>query len=150
VSLSPQVWHFLISVSSIEDDLGLSDVQYQTCVSILFVGYVITGIPSNMLITRVKVPTFLVAVMMTWAVISIATGLTKNYMGLLLTRFFLGVVEAPYYPGEVFNVRSEALLNILGAIYIISNFYTRTEVATRIAILYTGKLLCSLLGSTDD
>jgi len=98
------VWHFLISVSSIEDDLGLSDVQYQTCVSILFVGYVITGIPSNMLITRVKVPTFLVAVMMTWAVISIATGLTKNYMGLLLTRFFLGVVEAPYYPGEVFGV----------------------------------------------
>jgi MFS family permease len=94
------VWHFLISVSTIEEDLGLSDVQYQTCVSILFVGYVITGIPSNMLITRVKVPTFLVAVMMTWAAISIATGLTKNYMGLLLTRFFLGVVEAPYYPGE--------------------------------------------------
>jgi predicted MFS family arabinose efflux permease len=89
-----------MAVSTIEDDLGLSDVQYQTCVSILFVGYVITGIPSNMLITRVKVPTFLVAVMMTWAVISIATGLTKNYMGLLLTRFFLGVVEAPYYPGE--------------------------------------------------
>jgi predicted MFS family arabinose efflux permease len=73
-------------VSSIEEDLGLSDVQYQTCVSILFVGYVITGIPSNMLITRVKVPTFLVTVMMTWAAISIATGLTKNYMGLLLTR----------------------------------------------------------------
>lgn len=94
------MWHFLISVSSIEEDLGLSDVQYQTCVSILFVGYVITGIPSNMLITRVKVPTFLVAVMMTWAAISIATGLTKNYMGLLLTRFFLGVVEAPYYPGK--------------------------------------------------
>jgi predicted MFS family arabinose efflux permease len=92
------MWHFLISVSTIEEDLGLSDVQYQTCVSILFVGYVITGIPSNMLITRVKVPTFLVAVMMTWAAISIATGLTKNYMGLLLTRFFLGVVEAPYYP----------------------------------------------------
>jgi len=96
---SPE-WLSLIIVSSIEADLGLSDVQYQTCVSILFVGYVITGIPSNMLITRVKVPTFLVAVMMTWAAISIATGLTKNYMGLLLTRFFLGVVEAPYYPGE--------------------------------------------------
>jgi len=101
-NVSPPVpeWLFLIIVSSIEADLGLSDVQYQTCVSILFVGYVITGIPSNMLITRVKVPTFLVAVMMTWAAISIATGLTKNYMGLLLTRFFLGVVEAPYYPGE--------------------------------------------------
>lgn len=41
---------------------------------------------------------------------------------------FLGVVEAPYYPG---------------AIYIISQFYTRTEVATRIAILYTGNILAT-------
>jgi MFS family permease len=39
-----------------------------------------------------------------------------------------GIVEAPYYPG---------------AIYIISNFYTRTEVATRIAILYTGNILAT-------
>ena len=93
---SVRVWHFLISVSTIEDDLGLSDVQYQTCVSILFVGYVITGIPSNMLITRVKVPTFLVAVMMTWAVISIATGLTKNYMGLLLTRYVFLLLKATW------------------------------------------------------
>jgi MFS family permease len=30
-----------------------------------------------------------------------------------------------------------------GAIYIISNFYTRTEVATRIAILYTGNILAT-------
>lgn len=40
----------------------------------------------------------------------------------------MGVVEAPYYPG---------------AIYIISQFYTRTEVATRIAILYTGNILAT-------
>jgi MFS family permease len=30
-----------------------------------------------------------------------------------------------------------------GALYIISNFYTRTEVATRIAILYTGNILAT-------
>lgn len=40
----------------------------------------------------------------------------------------LQVVEAPYYPG---------------AILLISNFYTRTEVATRIAILYTGNVLAT-------
>lgn len=73
-------------MSTLEDDLGLSDVQYQTCVSILFVGYVLLGIPANMLITRVRPSIFLCCVMMTWAVISIATGLTKNFIGLLLTR----------------------------------------------------------------
>lgn len=40
----------------------------------------------------------------------------------------MGVVEAPYYPG---------------ALLIISNFYTRTEIATRIAVLYTGNILAT-------
>jgi MFS family permease len=115
-------------VSTLEDDLGITDVQYQTCVSILFVGYVITGVPSNMLMTRIKPSLFLCCIMITWSILSICTAFSKNFVGLLLTRFFLGVVEAPYYPG---------------ALLIISNFYTRTEVATRIAILYTGNILAT-------
>jgi MFS family permease len=65
---------------------------------------------------------------MTWAVISVCTAFSKNFVGLLLTRFFLGVVEAPYYPG---------------ALFILSQFYTRTEIATRISILYTGNILAT-------
>lgn len=66
--------------------------------------------------------------MITWSVLSICTAFTKNATHLYLTRFFLGVCEAPYYPG---------------ALLIISNFYTRTEVAARIAILYTGNILAT-------
>jgi MFS family permease len=51
-----------------------------------------------------------------------------NFIGLLLTRFFLGLTEAPYYPG---------------AVYLLSIFYTRKEIATRIAILYTGNILAT-------
>jgi MFS family permease len=66
--------------------------------------------------------------MMLWAVVSALTALSKDYIGLLLTRFFLGLTEAPYYPG---------------AVYLLSLFYTRKEVATRIAILYTGNILAT-------
>jgi MFS family permease len=66
--------------------------------------------------------------MMLWAVVSALTALSKDFKGLLLTRFFLGVTEAPYYPG---------------AVYLLSMFYTRKEVATRIAILYTGNILAT-------
>lgn len=118
----------LARLSSLEDDLGLTDTQYQTAVSILFVGYVIFGVPSNMLITRIKPAPFLCGIMMLWAVISICTAFTTNFGSLVATRFFLGVVEAPYYPG---------------ALYILSNFYTRTEIATRIAVLYTGNILAT-------
>lgn len=66
--------------------------------------------------------------MMLWAVVSSLTALSTNFTGLLLTRFFLGITEAPYYPG---------------AVYLLSIFYTRKEVATRIAILYTGNILAT-------
>jgi MFS family permease len=66
--------------------------------------------------------------MMLWAIVSAVTALSKDFVGLLLTRFFLGVTEAPFYPG---------------AVYILSLFYTRKEVATRIAILYTGNILAT-------
>lgn len=32
-----------------------------------------------------------------WAIVSALTALAKDYKGLLLTRFFLGVTEAPFY-----------------------------------------------------
>lgn len=81
----------LTPVSTIEKDLGLTDVQYQTAVSILFAGYCLFGIPSNMVITRVRPAPYLCCIMLTWSVLSIATAFSKNFTGLLLTRFFLGV-----------------------------------------------------------
>jgi hypothetical protein len=33
-----------------------------------------------------------------WAIVSTLTGVSQNFIGLLLTRFFLGITEAPYYP----------------------------------------------------
>jgi MFS family permease len=58
--------------------------------------------------------------------------LAKDFTGLLLVRFFLGVTETPYYPT---------------ALYILSIFYTRKEIATRISILYTGNILAIAFAS---
>jgi MFS family permease len=63
-----------------------------------------------------------------WAIVSTLTAISKDFTGLLLTRFFLGVTEAPFYPG---------------ALFILSVFYTRKEIATRISILYTGNILAT-------
>lgn len=38
----------LARLDDLEDDLKLEGTQYQTCVSILFVGYLLGQIPSNM------------------------------------------------------------------------------------------------------
>ncbi|OBT56124.1 hypothetical protein VE04_02798 [Pseudogymnoascus sp. 24MN13] len=115
-------------LNSLESDLNLKGSEYQTCVSILFVGYIFGGIPSNMLITRVRPSIYMGSVMAVWAIVSALTAVANNYIGLLLVRFFLGITEAPYYPG---------------ALYLLSIFYTRKEVATRMAVLYTGNILAT-------
>ncbi|KAF4467156.1 major facilitator superfamily transporter [Fusarium albosuccineum] len=118
----------LARLNDLEEDLNLTDTQYQTCVSILFVGYIIGQIPSNMFLTRTRPSRYMGIMMMLWAIVSALTAVSKDFTGLLLTRFFLGLTEAPYYPG---------------AVYLLSIFYTRKEVATRIAILYTGNILAT-------
>lgn len=92
--------------------------------------YLLMQIPSNMLISSQKVrPSLYMCIcMMAWAVTSACTALARNYTGLVVTRFFLGVTEAPYYPG---------------ALYLLSLFYTRKEIATRLSILYSGNIIAT-------
>ncbi|PVH95318.1 MFS general substrate transporter [Periconia macrospinosa] len=117
-------------LNDLEKDLNLVGSQYNTCISILYVGYLFAQIPSNMLMSSGKVrPSLYMAVtMMAWATVATLTSLVKNYVGLVLVRFFLGVVEAPFYPG---------------ALYILSLFYTRKEIATRVSILYAGNIFAT-------
>ncbi|CRK37508.1 hypothetical protein BN1708_007380, partial [Verticillium longisporum] len=111
-------------LDGLEDDLGLVGSQYNTCISILFVGYLLMQVPSNMLMSSkyVRPSIYMGVCMMTWAVVSACTALVHNYAGLVAVRFFLGITEAPFYPG---------------ALYMLSIFYTRKEIATRLAILYS-------------
>ncbi|KAF4556376.1 MFS-type transporter-like protein 11 [Elsinoe fawcettii] len=113
-------------LNGIERDLNLRGVQYNTAISILFVGYLLMQVPSNMFLTKTRPSIYLSICMIGWATVSACTALVQNYNGLVATRFLLGFVEAPYYPG---------------ALYLLSIFYTRKELATRIALLYTGQVV---------
>ncbi|KAK7732593.1 hypothetical protein SLS63_004848 [Diaporthe eres] len=117
-------------LDGLEDDLKLEGSQYNTCISILFVGYLLMQIPSNMLMSskHVRPSLYMAVCMMAWAVVSACTALARNYTDLVVVRFFLGVTEAPFYPG---------------AIYMLSIFYTRKEIATRLSILYSGNIFAT-------
>ena len=44
----------LARLNNLEEELNLTSTQYQTCVSILFVGYILGQVPSNLMLTRVR------------------------------------------------------------------------------------------------
>lgn len=100
----------LARLNGFEEELGLSSTEYSTAISILFVGYILGQIPSNMIITRVRPSLYMGICMMGWAVVSSLTAITQDYTGVVLTRFFLGVVEAPYYPGKPFSLQLSQLM----------------------------------------
>ncbi|KAF8586689.1 MFS general substrate transporter [Ramaria rubella] len=115
-----------------EQDLHLQGQEFATLLSILYVGYIIMQIPSNMLLNWLGKPSlYLPVCMMVWGMLSILTGITKNFVGALLTRFFLGFVEAAFFPG---------------ALFLLSKWYTRKELGLRTAILYCGNLMSNAFG----
>lgn len=119
-------------LAGLQTDLKLTDTQYQTSVSILFVGYLLMQIPSNLLLNKIGKPAlYLPACMIVWGIISTATSACESYKGLIACRFFLGFVEAAYFPG---------------CLFFLSSWYTRKELALRTAILYSGSLISGAFG----
>lgn len=107
--------------------LDLSSTEYNTALSILFVGYLLMQIPSNLFLNKIGKPAiYLPTCMVVWGVISAATAGAESYAGLVVIRFFLGFVEAAYFPG---------------CLYFLSCWYTRRELGFRTALLYSGSLL---------
>lgn len=69
--------------------------------------------------------------MIVWGIISGATGACQNFAGLVVCRFFLGFIEAAYFPGCLFYL---------------SAWYTRKELGLRTAVLYSGSLISGAFG----
>ncbi|CAG8937251.1 unnamed protein product [Penicillium salamii] len=119
-------------LANIEQDLKMTDVQYQTCISILFVGYILMQVPSNLIVGKIKFPGVYICVSMAlWGVLSACTAAVHNFSGLLASRFFLGFVEAVFFPG---------------ALFYLSLFYSKKQFALRTAILYSGSQLGNAFG----
>ncbi|KAJ5362419.1 hypothetical protein N7541_003263 [Penicillium brevicompactum] len=119
-------------LANIEQDLKMTDVQYQTCISILFVGYILMQVPSNLVVGKIKLPgVYICFSMALWGVLSACTAAVTNSSGLLASRFFLGFVEAVFFPG---------------ALFYLSLFYSKQQFALRTAILYSGSQLGNAFG----
>lgn len=72
--------------------------QYLTSVSILFVGYLLMQVPSNLYLNKIGKPAiYLPTCMIVWGIISACTAACQSFGGLVACRFFLGFVEAAYF-----------------------------------------------------
>ncbi|KAJ5312086.1 hypothetical protein PENANT_c011G00029 [Penicillium antarcticum] len=118
-------------LGGLQVDLNLSDTQYQTGVAIMFVGYLLGQVPSNIILSRLKPSRYIPTTIFIWGGISLCTAATKNFAGLMCVRIFLGFVESPFFSG---------------ALLLISSWYKPSEIAVRVAIVYCGNTVANGFG----
>ncbi|OHE96301.1 major facilitator superfamily transporter [Colletotrichum orchidophilum] len=114
-------------IEGMVEDLGMTGVQYNTVLSIFFIPYVLFEVPSNIILKKVKRPSFYLGTLtLSWGIIMTCTGLVRNFGGLMVTRILLGVFEAGFFPG---------------AIYLTSYWYMPKDLAVRISYFYCASAL---------
>jgi D-galactonate transporter len=84
------------------DALGLSETVYGLGAGIFFVGYVASGIPSNLILHRLGARRWIAIMMMLWGGLSAAMLFVSGPLSFYVLRFLTGVAEAGFFPGMVF------------------------------------------------
>ena len=82
-----------------KSDLGFSDAAYGFGAGLLFVGYVVFEIPSNLMLDRIGVRKTFLRIMVAWGILSTMTMFVRTPMQFYLVRFLIGVAEAGFTPG---------------------------------------------------
>jgi MFS family permease len=118
-------------VAGLEKDVKITPAEYNWALSIFFVGYIIAEIPSNLILKKIGPPIWISGVMVTWGGVTMALAACKDAPSLLATRFFLGLAEAGLFPG---------------AVYMISLWYTRGEIAVRNGFFFSTATLSGAFG----
>jgi sugar phosphate permease len=84
------------------DALHWSETVYGLGAGIFFIGYVLSGVPSNLILHKLGARRWIAIMMIVWGALSAAM-LTVNSAGsFYVLRFFTGVAEAGFFPGIVF------------------------------------------------
>jgi ACS family tartrate transporter-like MFS transporter len=82
-------------------DLKIGDDLFGLAAGIFFLGYFLFEVPSNLALLKLGARRWIMILMITWGIVSIATALVPGPALYLVLRFLLGSAEAGFYPGVV-------------------------------------------------
>ncbi|KAJ5017750.1 hypothetical protein K4K57_007663 [Colletotrichum sp. SAR 10_99] len=119
---------------SFRKDLGLVGDEYSWASSMFYYGYLAAQYPANYLLQRCKTVQILSGAVIAWGILMLAHLGLRNFAGLMVVRFLLGVTESVVTPGFVLYT---------------SIWYTRKEQVLRTmlwaAMQGAFSIVCSLL-----
>ncbi|KAJ5584795.1 uncharacterized protein N7459_004595 [Penicillium hispanicum] len=116
---------------NLTEDLDLKGTEYNWTSAVFYFGYLAWSWPSSYLIVRLPLGKYLSVAVFLWGGILMCHAACKNFAGLIVARFFLGVGEASIAPGFAL---------------ITGMFYKREEQPARQAAWFIGNSIATVIG----
>ena len=91
-----------VAALTMNRDLGLSASQFGLGAGILFIGYTVFEVPSNLALYRIGARRWIARIMISWGLVSAATAWVDSAATYNIARFALGVAEAGFFPGVTY------------------------------------------------
>jgi MFS family permease len=116
----------------LQEGIGhISDTQYNIGLTVFFISYSVVEPLTNILLKQLRPKIFIPLIMIFWAICLTSMGLIRDFGGLVVARFFLGITEAGLFPG----------VN-----YYLSCWYKRSELGIRAAIFFSAAAFAGSFG----
>ncbi|KAL8706571.1 MAG: hypothetical protein Q9201_000384 [Fulgogasparrea decipioides] len=119
------------AVMGLNKELKLKPNEFSNAATWFFIAYLIAEVPNGIILQRVPVAKWLGTNVILWGIATACTAAAHNYASLLAARIFLGIFEAAIAPC---------------LILISSQWYTKSEAASRFSIWYAGLGLGQIIG----
>lgn len=118
-------------LQGLQEDLHMSNSQYNLTLTIFFISYSIFEPLTNVLLKKTRPSRFIPIIMTLWGIVMTTMGLVHDFSGLMATRWFLGLTEAGLFPGVA---------------YYLSCWYKRSEFGIRLAIFFSAAAIAGSFG----
>ena len=120
-------------------ELGFSATVFGWGAGLLFVGYFLFEVPSNLALQRFGARIWIARIMITWGIISAAMALIQGTVSFYVMRFLLGAAEAGFFPGIILYLTYWFPAEYRGVI--ISRFMFAQPIALMLGSAVSGWLL---------
>ncbi len=81
--------------------LNISSTTFGLIAGVFFIAYFFFEIPSNVMMHKVGCRLWIARILMTWGLVTVATGFIQTATQLGVMRVLLGIAEAGFYPGMI-------------------------------------------------
>ncbi|KAL4967187.1 putative MFS transporter [Aspergillus stella-maris] len=86
------------SIMGIQEDAGLDGDKYNWLGTIIYIGILVGEYPTNFLLQKLPIAKYLAGNVFLWGVVIMCTAASKNFPGLMVVRFLLGIFESCVQP----------------------------------------------------